>query len=693
MGSERFAPSFVALLTLVAACTVYGGVTGWDGSDTFAGPTLNSCNWQVNSYNGSVLQSDGLILMTNAQPEYSSASVRTQYTLIGDFDVSADFVIQGGFDTVSTSSGARVELSISVFTDARNVVSFQRTEDSGRSGYGHYALLGGQLSDPGAFRASATKNGTLRLTRLGPAVTLRYRDDSTDWTSLDRIDGLIDPVFVSLGAAHFSIANQVKVEFLNFKLLQATTSARPFTRPPEFRSRPDFHIGGVVSDYLAAQFWGSAWHSVNPLDILKANGFDAVRVGMLTTSSSLLAATPTSQWSSLGWHNEFWGSREYATEILSQAAARGFHLNLFFFLSDQAAYAGRQPAPAAWAGLSVDDTASAVEAFTFGAASDLVQKGLHVEIYDVGNEIDYGILNFTAQPGSRITVPNGIDVNRDFDWMRANVWNIEAALLKAAIRGIRRADPAAKVVLHITTHPAGDANAFERAFFSSMITSGVDFDYAGLSLPYATGSAWVLNQFTTDCWFQRLQDLFDLLQAMGKGVLIGESAALNAPDGTQSTPMTEFPFSYDGQDRWMREHLRFLSGHPNVVGFDYFYPEYFPRCCPSTPDLEVSGLFAAEAQPAAAMAEARINLVHLKAGVAASGTAGSFSASTSPSVVVTSYRWNFGDGTTSNDQNAMHTYAKSGTYPWRLTVVTNVGTVYDAGSISISSPRRRAVSH
>lgn len=682
------------LLIALLPRAAFGGVIGWDGSDSFAGQTLSSCNWQVNAYHASANQHDGLFLTTDAQPDYSSASVQTQYVLIGDFDFSVDYVIQGGFDNRPAASGARVELSVDISSDATHLVSFKRREDSGSSGYSDYVSLPGQPSRGSTFRSSTSTNGTLRMSRAGSAVLLEYKEPGTDWVRLDNIAGFSDPVYVSLGAAHFSTANQVKAEFLNFKLAEATTSSRPFVRPTAFRSRADFHTGGVVSDYLAAQYWGQAWHSVNPLDILMANGFDTVRVGMLTTTSTLLANTPVAQWPSLGWHNEFWGSREFAKEILRQATIRGLRRDVFFFLSDRAAYAGRQYAPAEWAGLSVDATSAALEAYTFGAATDLMQSGLRPDLYDVGNEIDYGILDFTATSGSRIAIPNGVDVNADFDWMRANVWKTEATLLQAAIRGIRRADPAAKVVLHITTHPSGGApNAFERAFFSSMIALGVDYDDAGLSLPYAS-SNWTLNQFTTECWFQRLQDLFDSLQAMGKAVIISESGQLNAsPTDMNPPPMADFPFTYGGQAAWMREHLRFLSGHRNVIGFDYFYPEYFPSCCPSTPDLEISGLFASEGHPAPAMAEVQVNLVHVRAVASALGLNATFSSSIASPILVKSISWDFGDGTSATGANVTHRYATAGTYGWRVTLTTGAGNVDNSGTISVTQPRRRAAAH
>jgi hypothetical protein len=51
-----------------------------------------------------------------------------------------------------------------------------------------------------------------------------------------------------------------------------------------------------------------------------------------------------------------------------------------------------------------------------------------------------------------------------------------------------------------------------------------------------------------------------------------------------------------------------------------------------------------------------------------------------------SYEWKFGDGQTSTQQNPMHTYAKSGTYTYNLTVTDHSSAkAYQAGTIEITS--------
>lgn len=684
-------PTLAAIAAAAAIATVASAqVIGWNGSDSFAGTDLNSCNWETVNYGGSTMQQGALLLTTNGEASYSQAGVRSQYMLAGDFDVAVDYEIGNGWNAPIVDDGGfpHIDLTLRVASDNSHAVFLNRTRNRNAEGFSVYTPLAGEESHNQTFRPSSQTRGSLRISRTGASVILFY-GDGTSWTTLDTVGGLAEPVFVFLSADNVSARNSFSVRFTDFRMLSGRTSSKPFQRSPAYRSRTDFALGGVVTDYLAGGVWGDRWKRVNPLDVMRQNGFEWVRVGLLTTSSSFLRNTPVALWPPLDWRDEYWSSREYAMEILRQAADRGMRLNVFLYLSDRPAHAGQQFPPPAWANLTPEATAMELEKYAFDTVTDLRQNGLNVEIYDIGNEIDFGILGF--RPGERGPAPNGIDFTRDFEWMRANVWTTEAVLLKAASRGVRRADPHARIVLHIAGIAVGDGNSWPLAFFRTMIDEDVDFDYAGFSLPYAS-IPWKLDQLTTDCWFQRLSDLFDSVAALGKPVIVSEASYPSATPGTVAAAMREFPFTADGQARWLREHLRFLSSNTNVKGFFYFYPDYYFRGGDSTPiDLQYSGLFSSETQPAPAMSEARPNTVKLSASATAQGSSVTFVASVTGPFPVHSLVWELGDGSSSAEANPRHTYAVSGTYAWRVTVTTDAGPVYTTGSIRIGAVKRRAV--
>ncbi|HVO12429.1 MAG TPA: glycosyl hydrolase 53 family protein [Vicinamibacteria bacterium] len=368
-------------------------------------------------------------------------------------------------------------------------------------------------------------------------------------------------------------------------------TARTFV---EFDSPARDRIGGVPCDYLARRTWDSFWKDVDPIRVLRAKGFGWVRVGVTTVSSGDLKATDPARWSSLPWKNEYWSSLEYAAEILHEAAGAGLRLQVFLFLSDTAAHAGIQDPPAAWRDKDVAETAQALEAYAYTTAKDLADRGLRVEAYDIGNEIEAGIVGF--RPDQRIPRPAGVDVTRDMGYMRTQVWTIEADLLKAAIRGVRRANPSAAIVLHADSVGWNNDNTRTRTFFETMVEYGVDFEVAGLSYPY---SMYADNDGIPKPYFASpaFTELIGDLAALGKRVQISEYMYPNDPTGTSGQPDAGYPFSPEGQAAWIRNFLAAVAGRPEVERAFYFYPEYFRGMSHGdVPGIESSGLFRSDGE-------------------------------------------------------------------------------------------------
>src|SRR5262249_10882650 len=138
----------------------------------------------------------------------------------------------------------------------------------------------------------------------------------------------------------------------------------------------------------------------------------------------------------------------------------------------------------------------------------------------IGNEIDQGIVNF--RPGERIAVPPGTDIVCDVHWMRDNVWTIEAKLLAAGIAGVRRANPAAKIVLHPTGMVGLCLGIEGPAFFDAMVDLNVDFDIGGLS--FYPGLLPLDGKWGLGPALQRGQALVAHLASLGKKTIIAESA-------------------------------------------------------------------------------------------------------------------------------------------------------------------------
>jgi arabinogalactan endo-1,4-beta-galactosidase len=440
----------------------------------------------------------------------------------------------------------------------------------------------------------------LRISQAGTQVTVAY-DTSGSWATAAVLGGFPDGSYVLLQASTVDLQRQFVASYSSFSITSGTTSYRQYVRGPRI-PRSDFMSGGVVTDYIYHRIWGGKWRLRDPLQALADNGMKWIRTGVTTVSVPVLRTTPVLQWSGLSFQPSFWSSQEVVAQVLKEASAQGLKLNLFFFLSDQAAGAGAQNAPPEWQGLSIDDTAAKVREYTQSAVSAYKAQGISIDLYDIGNEIDFGILNF--RPGERITVPPGVNFIENPAFMTTSVWSTEAILLKAAIDGIRAIDPSAKIVLHAAGLAISPSDIFVKAFFKSMVDNDVMFDYAGLSHPYALQS-WRLSEYSTDCWFQRIQETVDFIARLGKRTIISEAAYPHSSDGMVASPMPEFPFTNIGQAAWVREQLRFGSNNPSVAGFMYFYPEQYPgvNSDAATIGLESEGLFDSNEAPLPALSE------------------------------------------------------------------------------------------
>ena len=596
-----------SLVVLGAAPRIWTVSPSWVGAqspaaspphDTFDGTALDTCRWFDWGHQATVTQDNELAITTSDSTEVSLGKVYSQYLLTGDFDVQVDFRLGESWQKpiASSSPNAHLNAGFGVYQDESSWLFLGINKH--RAGTNDVIVFSGlhdQFQVVSRVPRKGTQSGKLRI-RREEALFRFFVDLGNGWEELSPTAAFSSPGYLTFQATSIETPHAFTAYFDNFVINSGETTFRPYIEPVAFMQPPNFRLGGVLADYLAVRDWGSRWRQLNPVKTLADNGFDWVRVGVTTLSVPALRDTPPAQWSSLPWRDEYWSSREYAEQIMREAAAEGLRLNVFFFLSDDAAHGTQQNAPPEWAGLSVEETARRVKAHTFETTAYFLEKGLDIELYDIGNEIDFGVLNF--RPGERIALPPGVDLLRNMDYMRRHVWNIEATLLKSAIAGVKQADPDAQIVLHIAGLMLGPGDLFAKTFFQTMVEFGVEFDFAGLSLPYINLADSRLSEYSTNCWFQRLQETTDFLASLGKPVIFSEGSYPHATTGVLGTPMEDFPYTPAGQAAWARRLLRFLTSHENVAGFFYFYPDWFPGMGydPSPLDLESMGLFASDTE-------------------------------------------------------------------------------------------------
>jgi arabinogalactan endo-1,4-beta-galactosidase len=304
---------------------------------------------------------------------------------------------------------------------------------------------------------------------------------------------------------------------------------------------------GVDANYsLDMESGGSTWMwEGKPRDLfdgIKAQGVSEFRVRLWTKED--------------GPHG-----KAYATDVVKRALRSGLNPYLVIFLSEDWSDMMKQPIPTAWKDLSFEERLVAVRDYSRDVVTHFRKEGLHNHLYEIGNEIDYGICG--EYPG-KSTKKNPESLSR-------NLWPRSAEIIRASQAGVLEADPEAKFLLHIAHWWDLD---FCVAFFRFMVEHGVQLDYAGLSyFPSSNiGGSLDLEQFGTT--------ITRLNEALDRPIIIPETAYPSTREfsGQFSRWKYEvmgYPMTPEGQQRWLADFLAYCHQHPAVHAVYYWSPEWF----------------------------------------------------------------------------------------------------------------------
>ena len=308
-----------------------------------------------------------------------------------------------------------------------------------------------------------------------------------------------------------------------------------------------FDLGVQADDYLGTQNWGGFWQSVDPLEVLNEKGAVWSRVGVCMKNDSNLQSTSS------------WCSVEYSGEVLRRSAELGMKLNLFFFLSDEAAHAGQQPCPSFMKNFTIAEKAYTLRRSCYYITKYYMEMGLDIDIYDIGNEIEFGILD--ERPPS-----DGSVDWFDTIWLKNNSWKWEAEMLKGAIAGVRAANPSATILLHIAN---SHRPYFVSEFFKFMQDSEVPFDLAGLS--------FYPSSFSERPTLSTLGECIEAISELGLKTMISEFAYPSAPNPHMSDFDNEvegWPLTPEGQSKFVSEFLHWCYNQKTTLGAIYYAPTF-----------------------------------------------------------------------------------------------------------------------
>jgi arabinogalactan endo-1,4-beta-galactosidase len=252
--------------------------------------------------------------------------------------------------------------------------------------------------------------------------------------------------------------------------------------------------------------------------------------------------------------------KKYATEVVKRSVAAGLEPYLVIFLSDDWADLMKQPVPKVWSELDLDDRCAAVRTYSRDVVTHFRNEGLKSHLYEIGNEIDYGICG--VYPGK--------STKKSPESLSRICWPDAAQLIVASQAGVRESDPDATFMLHIAHWWDVD---FCIAFFQFMKDHGVQIDYAGLSyFPSSNiGGSLEMQQFGSV--------VTQVSAAIDRPIIVPETAYPNTSDfkgqfGRWKKEVPGYPLSDDGQRRWISDFLNFCAHHPNIDSVYYWSPEW-----------------------------------------------------------------------------------------------------------------------
>ena len=252
--------------------------------------------------------------------------------------------------------------------------------------------------------------------------------------------------------------------------------------------------------------------------------------------------------------------KTYATEVVKRALAGGLNPYLVLFLSEDWSDMMKQPLPESLQGLSIEERAAAAKTYARDIVTHFRAIGLTNHLYEIGNEIDYGICGEYPNKGAK---KNPAALSR-------RLWPNSALIIRAAQEGVREADPEAAFMLHIAHWWDAD---FCVAFFRFMLDHGVQLDFAGLSYFPSSNIGGSLEMELFGATASKVA------QATGRPIIVPETAYPSTSDfrGQFSRWKYEvpgYPLTPDGQQRWLADFLAFCDRHPRIAAVYYWSPEW-----------------------------------------------------------------------------------------------------------------------
>jgi arabinogalactan endo-1,4-beta-galactosidase len=271
-------------------------------------------------------------------------------------------------------------------------------------------------------------------------------------------------------------------------------------------------------------------------------------------------------------------SLPYAINTAKLVQAQGMKCSVTLFMSSDWSDIGKQPSPPSWdtlydfSNLSLELKADIIRNYTKNTTSTLLNNGIDADLYEIGNEIDYGFCGIFEQNYTK---------QENLSHMQNTTWLQTAALLQAGMQGVQQVDPSAQFILHIAHW--WDYN-FSKAFFTTMISQGLPLDYLGLSfypssgiynitLAYQGIGNGTLSQLLFQHNTEHLWNTFHTPLIISEYAYPSTSLILGMFAGFNHA-VQGYPLTKQGQKTWLHDFLQWTQNHTFIAGTFYFSPEF-----------------------------------------------------------------------------------------------------------------------
>ena len=262
------------------------------------------------------------------------------------------------------------------------------------------------------------------------------------------------------------------------------------------------------------------------------------------------------------WTNDDGPSgKNYVTALIERAKKGGLDPWLVIFLSDDWADLTKQPAPKIWKDQPLDQRIATVRKYAEDIVRHMRQHGLTNHLYEIGNEIDFGICGVYPAKHAK----------KDPGELAGTTWPDAARIIKACEEGVKAADPDAKFMLHIAHWWDAD---FCVAFFKFMQSHEMQVDFAGITYYPSSGIGGSLT-------FDQFRAVIDRVHDETKlPIIIPETGYPSTADfsgqfAAWKREAPGYPLTPEGQEKWTRGLLGWCRQDAAVAGVYYWSPEWY----------------------------------------------------------------------------------------------------------------------